>query len=180
MAMRRNPGQEGGGRVGLYAGFRSRGDRSSVACLKVVWGLTPRRASSCLAFDARVPSADRHNTRMNARRVVLIVTCLAVAGLAGWFGVARWERADRVATVLSGLGAVAAVGVAIWAALAAKGDTRSVRVSNTGPATAGPSGTATSGLTARAANLPGRLEVDHTGRADSSRGGDATTGVGLT
>jgi hypothetical protein len=115
---------------------------------------------------------------MSARRVVLLVTCLVVAGLAGWFAVARWEQASRVATVVSALAAVAAVGVAVWAALPGA-DRRMVRVSNTGPATAGLGGTATSGLTGPAAGLRGTVEVDRTGHADASGGGNATTGADL-
>jgi hypothetical protein len=115
---------------------------------------------------------------MSARRVVLLATCLVVAGLAAWFAVAKWEQASRVATVVSTLAAVAAVGVAVWAALPVA-DRRTVRVSNTGPATAGPGGTATSGLTGPGAGLRGRIEVDRTGHADASGGGDATTGADL-
>ncbi len=115
---------------------------------------------------------------MSARRVALLLTCLVVAGMAGWFAVARWEQASRVATVVSALAAVAAVGVAAWAALPGS-DRRTVRVSNTGPATAGQGGRAVSGLTGPAAGLRGSIEVDRTGRADAPGGGDATTGADL-
>jgi hypothetical protein len=116
---------------------------------------------------------------MSVRRVALAVTCLVIAGLAVWFAVAKWEQASRVATVISALAAVAAVGIAVWAALPGAGH-RTVRVSRTGPATAGRGGTATSGLTGPAAGLSGSIEVDRTGHADASRGGDATTGADLT
>jgi hypothetical protein len=115
---------------------------------------------------------------MSARRVVLLVTCLVVAGLAGWFAVAKWEQASRVATVVSALAAVAVVGVAVWAALPGA-DKPAVRVSDTGPATAGRGGTATSGLTGKVAGLSGRIEVERTGHADASGGGNATTGADL-
>jgi hypothetical protein len=115
---------------------------------------------------------------MSSRRVVLVATCLVVAGLTGWFAVARWEQASRVATVVSALAAVATVGVAVWAALPGA-DRRTVRVSNTGPATARQGGTAISGLTGPAAGLRGRIEVDRTGHADASGSGDATTGADL-
>jgi hypothetical protein len=116
---------------------------------------------------------------MTTRRVVLLVTCLVVGGLTGWFSVAHWEQANRVATVLAALAAVAAVGVAVWAALPGS-TTPAIRVSHTGPATSGPGGTSTSGLKGPTAWLRGSLEVDHTGEADASRGGDATTGADLT
>ena len=111
------------------------------------------------------------------RRVVLVVTCLVVAGLAGVFAGTQWDQANRVATVASALAAVASVGVAVWAALPGGG---SVRVSNTGRAVAGPGGTATSGLTAPASGLAGGIEVDRTGDADASGGGHATSGIRLT
>lgn len=115
---------------------------------------------------------------MSARRVALLATCLTVAGLAGWFAVAKWEQASRVATVVSALAAVAAVGVAVWAALP-RSDERTVQVSDTGSATAGRGGTATSGLTGPVAGLSGRIEVERTGPADASGGGNATTGADL-
>jgi len=106
------------------------------------------------------------------------LTCLVVAGMAGWFAVARWEQASQVATVVSALAAVAAVGVAAWAALPGP-ERRTVRVSDTGPATAGHGGRAVSGLTGPAAGLSGPVEVGRTGSADASGGGDATTGADL-
>lgn len=54
---------------------------------------------------------------MTAKRVALVVTCVVVAGLAVVFGVVQWDRANRIAVVVSALAAVAAVGVAVWAAL---------------------------------------------------------------
>jgi hypothetical protein len=116
---------------------------------------------------------------MNARRVVLLVTCLVVAGLGGMFVLTQWDRVNRIATVLSALAAVAAVGVAVWAALVS-GSGPAVRVVNTGPATAGHGGRATSGLTGSVSALLGPIDVDGTGNADASGGGDATTGVHLT
>jgi hypothetical protein len=116
---------------------------------------------------------------MSARRVASLATCLVVAGLAGWFAVARWDQASRVATEISALGAVAVVGVAVWAALPRPDDERTVRVSDTGSATAGRGGRATSGLTDPGAGLSGRIEVERTGPADASGGGTATTGADL-
>jgi hypothetical protein len=92
--------------------------------------------------------------------------------------VTQWYRASRIATVVSALAAVAAVGVAVWAALPRSGAT--VRVSNTGPAIAGAGGRANSGLTGRVGKLKGPVEVDRTGRADALNGGEADSGMRLT
>jgi hypothetical protein len=108
---------------------------------------------------------------------VLVVTCVVTAGLGGLFAVSQWDQASRVATVVSALAAVAMLGVGVWAALPGSG--AAVRVSDTGPATAGLGGTAVSGLTGPAAGLRGEVEVDGTGAADASGGGDATSGIRL-
>lgn len=113
---------------------------------------------------------------MNAGRVALVATCVAVAALGVWFAVARWEDANRIATVASALGAVAAVGIAIWMALRGSGTGRSIRVSRTGNAVAGPGGRANTGV--RAGGSADSVLVDDTGDADASGGGDANTGVG--
>jgi hypothetical protein len=63
---------------------------------------------------------------------MLIPTCLVVAGPAVWFAVERWDVVDRVATVLSTLSAVAAVGVAVWDALRPSNTGMSAQVSDTG------------------------------------------------
>ena len=54
---------------------------------------------------------------MSMRRLVLLLTALAVAVLAAVFAWVGWDQAGRIATVLAGLVAVAALGVAVWAAL---------------------------------------------------------------
>ena len=54
---------------------------------------------------------------MSVRRLVLLLTALAVAALAVVFAWLGWDQAGRIATVLAGLAAVAALGVAVWAAL---------------------------------------------------------------
>ena len=91
---------------------------------------------------------------MNARRSVLLVTLLAVAGLLAWLAVAKWDSASKVATVVSALAAVAAVGVAVWAALPGSGPTLRVIAARTGRATARGGGRATSGVrTGRAAPI---------------------------
>lgn len=105
---------------------------------------------------------------------MLVATCLIVGGLAGWFALAKWDDANKVAAVLSALGAVAAVGVAVWAALrAAPGS--SVRVSRTGKATAS-SGEANSGFRGPGGPVAGGVRVERTGDAETA-GGDANSGV---
>jgi hypothetical protein len=117
---------------------------------------------------------------MRGRRVVLAVTCLLVAGLGGVFAVVAWDRTSRIATAVSALAAVAAVGIAVWAALPRPGSRSTVRVSNTGKATATGGGAAVSGVRGSAARAPERVEVDHTGDARASGGGDAVSGVSWT
>ncbi|OKJ42344.1 hypothetical protein [Streptomyces sp. CB01580] len=111
---------------------------------------------------------------MNTGRIALIVTCLSVAVLGIWLTVVRWDDASKVATVVSALGAVAAVGVAIWATLQTPPTRGPVVVSRTGRATARSGGRAITGLTGRADGA-GSVRVEHTGDAESS-GGDAITG----
>jgi len=112
---------------------------------------------------------------MSARRVTVLVTCTVVAVLAVVFAVGQWDRTSRVATVVSALAAVASVGVGVWAAL--PGSTRTVRASQTGPATAGLGGIAVSGVAGRLGGLPTQIiEVEATGHADASNGGEAVTG----
>lgn len=106
----------------------------------------------------------------------MVVTCLAVAGLGVTFVLLAWDQANRVATVASALGAVAAVGVAIWAALS--GSMASIRVSRTGQATARDGGTAVSGVLGPATPA-GRLHADRTGDVTGTTDGQATSGIRL-
>ena len=131
---------------------------------------------------------------VNARRIVLIVSCAAVAGLGVLLTVLRWGRADHLATVVSCLAAVAAVGVGIWAALPARptptgadpaGATDPerrlvIRASDTGHAIAGPGGRANSGVVAPKgddAPASGEITAERTGDAHASRDSDANTGI---
>ncbi|MFF4988728.1 hypothetical protein ACFY19_16135 [Streptosporangium saharense] len=113
---------------------------------------------------------------MNARRVVLVVTCAVVAVFAVVFAVLQWEQANRIATAVASLAGLAAVGVTVWAALPGSG--AKARVSNTGKATAH-GGSAVTGVTGPAASVTGEITVDRTGDADASDGGEATTGIRL-
>ena len=103
--------------------------------------------------------------------MALVVTCVVVAGLGVWFAIARWEDANRVATVASALGALAAVGVAVWAAV--RGSGKTLTVSDTGRATA-EHGKAITGVSGHA---DGPIRVERTGDAKATGGGDAITGA---
>jgi hypothetical protein len=114
------------------------------------------------------------DVRMTARRVVIVLTCVAVAALGAVVTVTRWEYANRIATIASALATVAAVGVAVWAALPGSG--AGVRASRTGNATArGRGSRANTGLTGPPASGP--AVADRTGDAEATGGGSATTGV---
>ena len=106
-------------------------------------------------------------------RIAIVVTSVLVAGLGGYFAVAQWDNANRVATVSSALGAVAAVGVAVWAATRTV-DTVSIAVTGTGNATAGKRGVANTGVRGL---VDGAVTVRDTGDAKATRGGEANTGV---
>ena len=110
--------------------------------------------------------------------MVLMVTAGVVAVLAVLLVVLRWDSANKVAVVVSALAAVAAVGVAIWAAMPSLSG-KGWRVSRTGRATAGPGSRANSGVSGSAGSLPDDVLVDRTGDADASNGGDANSGIQL-
>lgn len=74
----------------------------------------PPLGSDRVDGSRRLVGGDR---ALSMRRLVLLLTALTVAGLAAVFAWLGWDQAGRVATVLSGLVAVAALGVAVWAAL---------------------------------------------------------------
>jgi hypothetical protein len=116
---------------------------------------------------------------MNAGRAALLLTCAVVAGLGAWFAIARWEDANKIATVASALGSLAAVGVAIWAVVRKPGRANSITVKNTGKAEAGSGGDANSGLTGKADSVDGDIDVSGTGDAKSTGGGNANSGVNL-
>ncbi|NUT99309.1 MAG: hypothetical protein HOY78_45620 [Saccharothrix sp.] len=113
--------------------------------------------------------------------MALVVTCVVVAGLGVWFAVAKWDQTNKVATVASALGAVAAVGVALWTALrtspSQSGRAGAIRVSGTGKATAtGAGSSAVSGVRGKAGDL-GPVTARDTGDAEADGGGSAVSGV---
>lgn len=105
-------------------------------------------------------------------RIALIVTSVLVAGLGGYLAVAQWEEANRVATVSSALGAVAAVGVAVWAATRTLVG-RAVDMTSTGNAVARKRGVANTGVRGP---VDGTVTVRNTGDAEATRAGEANTG----
>jgi hypothetical protein len=114
---------------------------------------------------------------MSSRRVVLGITGLVMAALAVAFMVVRWDRADRIATAVTVLTGVAALGITAWAALPRGRQEPEIRVSGSGKATAEDGGSAVSGVSGLAGSGPGRAEVTDSGDAHASGGGDATSGV---
>jgi hypothetical protein len=115
---------------------------------------------------------------VSARRWVAMVTAGVVAVLLVLLVLLRWDSANKIGVVVSALAAVAAVGVAIWAAFPAASG-MSVRVLRTGRATAGPGGRANSGVSGPADSFPSDVLVDRSGDADASKGGDANSGIQL-
>ena len=116
---------------------------------------------------------------MSSRRVVLLVTCLVATGLLVWLTVAKWDSASKVAAVVTAVAAVAAVGVAVWAALPGSGRPGQLLASRTGKTSAGSKGRAVSGIVAPAGKATSRVRADRTGDADAGDGGEATSGVRL-
>jgi hypothetical protein len=119
-----------------------------------------------------------HDIGVSVRRMIVIVTAGVVVVLAVLLVLLRWDTANKVAVVTSALAAVAAVGVAVWAALPAVSGNR-VRVSRTGRATVGPGGRANSGIYGPAGSLPDHVVVERTGDADAPNDGDANSGIQL-
>jgi hypothetical protein len=116
---------------------------------------------------------------MRPRRVALSVTFVVVAGLLVWLMMVEWSSASEIATVVSALAAVAAVGVAVWAALPGAGEGGGAQASRTGRAVARGKSIAVSGLVVSGRRSSGRFEARRTGDADASGGGEATSGVRL-
>jgi hypothetical protein len=116
---------------------------------------------------------------MNIGRTVLTVTFLLVAGLGAWFAVARWDEANKVAAILSALGAVAAVGVAVWTALRSMQSGSSTTIQKTGHARADSGGDANTGLRGKSGRAPLSTRLKRTGDAEATDGGSANSGVHL-
>ncbi|QDN87737.1 hypothetical protein FNV68_21890 [Streptomyces sp. S1D4-23] len=110
-----------------------------------------------------------------AQRVVLGATGLAVAILAGVFSSLSWDRANQVAGIVSALVSILALGAAVWALLSG-GNGGSVRVANTGTATAtGQGSRANTGIVA-SGGVRGNATVEQTADAQAEDGARANTG----
>jgi hypothetical protein len=121
---------------------------------------------------------------MKAGRLTIIVTCVVVAGLTGSFAFLQWDQASRLATVVAALAAVAAVGVAVWAALRGTGSSiAGIEARGTGDAIVNSGGNANTGVKAGADSEAPRaqdIRAIDTGRASATRHGRANTGIDLT
>lgn len=112
---------------------------------------------------------------MNARSMVVAITCLAVAALAGVFASMQWDQANRLAGVLVALVGLASLGVAVWAGLSVK-SRKSKVVVHSGAAKAAGHGKANTGIAGRDAD-EASMEVRDSGRAEASGDGEANTGI---
>ncbi len=108
------------------------------------------------------------------RVAVLVATGFLVAALGVWLAVVRWEDGDKIATSISAVAAVAAVGVSVWAALYASRKQATLVASRTGNATTR-RGNANTGVRAGTVNDTS-IRAEDTGDARSSDG-DANTGI---
>lgn len=119
------------------------------------------------------------------------MTCGLVTGLAAVFAVVGWEQADRVASVVSALTSVGALGVGVWVLLPRSvPETREHPRPEAGPAGAGTTatvrtGTATANGPGSRANTgvigtpptPGPMIASGTGDAHATGGGIANSGI---
>jgi hypothetical protein len=116
---------------------------------------------------------------MTIRRVVSVVTCVVVAVLGGVFAVSQWETSNRIATVVSALAGVAAVGVGIWAALSPGQGSRADDVATRpGESEAMNGGTSVTGVKRPKARGNGSARVEDTGKARADgKGSRAVSGI---
>jgi hypothetical protein len=110
---------------------------------------------------------------MSGRRIALFATCAVVLALGVTFAFVSTDAGNRIATIVSSLAVVAAVGIAVWAALPERQHDPAVTVRGTGKAEAGPNGVANTGVIG---STSAPIEVQDTGDAD---GGSVNTGVWL-
>lgn len=124
---------------------------------------------------------------MDGRKSAVVATAGAVTVLAVVLAVVRWDDANKIASSVSALAGIAAVGVGVWAALRGTADggnpsgTRggSLHVSRTGRAVAGRGSRANTGVTGSGDALPAEVRVEHTGDAEASDEGEADSGIRL-
>jgi uncharacterized membrane protein len=114
---------------------------------------------------------------MTAGRWVLVGTFAVVMGLGAWLVISR-EQADKVTGVVTALAAVAAVGVAVWAAVRVPQRSGAIVVSNTGSAKAA-RGRAIAGFSGKF-DSEEEIRVDHTGDTEAEDGGESVSGINRT
>ncbi len=108
---------------------------------------------------------------------VLVITCSIVAALSASLFLLQWEQANRLATSVSALAGLAAVGVAVWAALRPAARSSCVTVRDSGAARARGIGRANSGIRLQGGSNPRDLRVRGSGDATASNGGWAVSGI---
>lgn len=111
------------------------------------------------------------------RRVVLVVTGLAVAAAAAAFALVGRAHIESLAAVLTVLVSMAGLGVAVWAGWPARAHGRtSVRVSGTGSVHRSGRGSsiAVTGVDIADGPVPAEVVIESSG--DVEGGGDAVTG----
>lgn len=128
--------------------------------------------------SAPIVHCNTDNSVMTTRRWVLVGTSVTVAALAAVFAVLGWDATDKVASGVSALTGVAALGVAVWVAWPTPSRSKSMHIADTGQAKVSGGGRANTGFSG-ARGGPDRLRVERTGDADASDGGDANTGAQL-
>ena len=117
---------------------------------------------------------------MTVRRGVLLVTCVVVAALAVWFALDQ-RKVSTIATAVSALVAVAALGVGVWTTLRSStpgpvGTAPTIRVRNTGSAKSGRKGLSVSGAVGGKSAPAASVTVDGSGDAESGDGGTSVSG----
>ncbi|UKD58602.1 hypothetical protein L3Q65_18365 [Amycolatopsis sp. FU40] len=110
---------------------------------------------------------------------MLVVTCALVATLGVSFAIIQWDVANKIATTISALGAVAAVGVAVRAALSGPQASGVVCASDTGRAAAESGGGAITGISGKVTTASSLRAANIVHAEASGAGAAITTGVYL-
>lgn len=109
-----------------------------------------------------------------------VVFVLVTAALVMYLVSVGLDKADKVASGISAVLALLALGLPCLLPTAAGAPSAGIHVSRTGKVTVGRGAHANTGLRAPAAGLTGDIVVERTGDIQASGGGRANTGVELT
>ncbi len=120
---------------------------------------------------------------MTVRRVVLLVTCLLVSVLAVWFALDQ-RKLSTIATAVSALVAVAALGIGVWTTLrsgmpAGPGSVSAaptIRVADTGSAEVGADGDGNTGALFHGSPPASSVTVENSGQGKAGARGRINTG----